>query len=163
MINISQQFYNYLINRQEKLFNRPKEYLEVNNIYLVTGIQLIHRDEFNFTFPCELMIFKKIDFYDPDINEYGISGIFKDSNNSNLYGLYFRNVILDYSDYIKVKLAINKIVNVWIKYKRIKSAKKIQLAYKNWIYKKNYLWNPYTFIGMANLVIETNRLLKIEI
>ena len=139
-------------------FNKYKKYLdneknlntnvEEDNIYYIdsyendVGILFIYKYEY---------IFEKWKLY----------GLVGDIKNQENYFISSEDILFNFSDYIKKKIVITRISNNWIKYKQNQAAKKIQLAYKNWIYKKNYLWNPYTFTGIVNLALDAYRTINL--
>lgn len=73
------------------------------------------------------------------------------------WGCYTEYISLDYTEHIRKVIAASRIQNTWRRHRRDLAAKSIQRAWRNWIYKRDILWNPYTFVGLVNMVMMYNR------
>lgn len=73
------------------------------------------------------------------------------------YGVNIEEVVMNYTQYLEKRTAATRIQRAW---KRFKAAQVIKRAWKSWLTKKNELWNPHCFVGVAFLALEAIRATK---
>lgn len=76
------------------------------------------------------------------------------------WGCYNTDIIMNYTQYSRKNIAAHRIQAQWRLYRRRKAVKTIEKMFLAWKHKKTHAWNPYTFEGLANLVLEFVRLEK---
>lgn len=94
---------------------------------------------------------------DDDGNVWGIVGkcIFNDEGGVMIY-----DVMLDYTQFARMETAALRIQRTWRRRRMLKAAQRISAAFRQWQVRKNELWNPTCFVGIAHLYIEANRAIK---
>lgn len=76
-------------------------------------------------------------------------------------GTYLKYILYDYSRFAFINQRARIIQNRWKHYLKVKrSIYIIQKAWKKWKYRKDFIWNPYTFVGIAHLIVEYIQLNK---
>ena len=76
------------------------------------------------------------------------------------WGTQKQYITFDYTNYIKRKIAACRIQATWRKYRRIAAAKVIQICFRQWKFNMEYRWNPHTFFGIVNMLLDYNRTLR---
>lgn len=80
------------------------------------------------------------------------------------WGTYTEYITRDYTSHIRKVIAAHRIQATWRAYKlrklREKSAEIIQISWQNWLVRKNEVWNPYTLVGITDMMINFIRLHK---
>jgi hypothetical protein len=77
------------------------------------------------------------------------------------WGTYLKYILYDYTHFAFINQRARIIQNRWKHYLKVKrSIGIIQKAWKNWKYSRDFIWNPYTFTGIAHLVVEYIQLKK---
>jgi hypothetical protein len=85
----------------------------------------------------------------------GIAGqVFNELYGYGEYGVNIEDVVMNYTQYLEKHIAARRIQRVW---KRYKASQVIKSAWRRWLTKKNELWNPRCFIGLAFLALEAVR------
>ena len=75
-------------------------------------------------------------------------------------GVMIDDVLLNYTYHMYLETAVLRIQRTWRKRRASNAANRIAAAFRLWCIRKNELWNPHTFVGVAHLVIETMRGMK---
>ena len=91
---------------------------------------------------------------------WGLIGMHIQSSISHVIlegGVMRSDVILNYTRYIEMECASLRIQRTWRKRRMIRAVERISNAFQLWQIRKNELWNPNCFVGIAHLVIEINR------
>jgi hypothetical protein len=69
------------------------------------------------------------------------------------WGCYTNYITFDYTNYMRKTTAALRIQANWQKYRKNKAAKTIQNAWLRWVDRKNTNWNPYTFVGIVDMMV----------
>lgn len=105
---------------------------------------------------CNFLIpFDDDSFLEEDGVVVGISGqVFTQLWGYGVFGVNIDDVVMNYTQYLEQHTAARRIQRAW---KRYKASKVIKRAWKRWLTKKNELWNPHCFVGVAFLALEAVR------
>ena len=89
---------------------------------------------------------------------FGITpSYYYDDEPSFKVGIYPSDVFLNYTSYIRMKCAAMRIQRTWRRIRKQKALDVIITAWRNYLVKKNELWNLRCFVGVAYLHIEAVR------
>jgi hypothetical protein len=102
---------------------------------------------------CKLLLADEEDaFLMEDDQVVGVSGqIFNEYFGYGCYGVNIQDVVMNYTQYLEQHAAAGRIQRTW---KRYRASRVIKNAWKHWQMKRNELWNPRCFVGVAFLALE---------
>lgn len=137
---------------QTPTFDAPMRF-RVNNIYLVAF------DPFSDTIDvCNFSLAEEF-YYDNGILD-GMSGWSYSAayGRYDSYGINAEFITMNYTQYLEHQHAARRIQHTWRRFKAVRIIKK---AWKNWLIKKNELWNPRCFVGAAYIALDACKTCKI--
>lgn len=88
---------------------------------------------------------------------WGMSGRVYVAGGYGEYGVMLGDVVMNYTQYLEKHYAARRIQRQW---RRFKAAQVIKQAWKQWLTKKNELWNLRCFVGVAYLALDVARAIK---
>jgi hypothetical protein len=135
------------------VFKEPIRF-KTNDLYLVYRSQWDMRE-------CDILLPFVDDCFHVDSNSdrvWGISGrIRADDSSYGEYGVMLEDVVMNYTQYLEKHVAALRIQRTW---RRVRATGIIKNAWKRWLVKKNELWNPRCFVGVACLAIEACKAMR---
>jgi hypothetical protein len=149
-----------------KVWNAP--YWDENPELIVGNIYAYTNDQYQTNNESRFMILTEIDYSiimdDGSVPIVGISWgkPWTDPDQWTLkeWGMYNSDLILDYTKYCRENVAAHRIQSQWRLYRQRKAVKKIENAFLTWKHRKNNDWNPRTFMGVINMMLDYLRLTK---
>lgn len=127
--------------------------------FRLCDIYLVCREQGNKTL-CDFMLpwATEDDFIRENGKVVGICGeVYVPYLGYGYYGTNIEDVVMNYTQYLEKHTAARRIQRAW---KRYKAAQAIKRAWKRWLTKKNELWNPRCFVGVAFLALEAMLAIK---